>query len=141
MSVQFALPLHLALVLLVDSTPHPFSFSLQTSLQKPFWQPPVSVPTTKAANTTRFLVCNLIIARCQNRQLSLLSHREERAKPCVHSKEAVAGLQTSGTPQMGCTLLLTAEYDCRPKKIHGTGYVRLPFALPSVGPACLPASL
>lgn len=49
-------------LLLLDSTPNPFSFSLQTSLQKPLELPPVTAPTSKAANSMGSSACKPLAA-------------------------------------------------------------------------------
>lgn len=49
-------------LLLLDSSPNPFSFSLQTSLQKPLELPPVTAPTSKAANSMGSSACKPLAA-------------------------------------------------------------------------------
>lgn len=73
---------------------------------------------------------------CWDRQLSLLSRGAQQGKPRVHDKEAVAGLQTSGEPHIGCTVLMTAEYDYRPQNITQTR-LYMPTLCPPRGRTCM----
>lgn len=129
-------------VLLLDSTPYPFSFSLQTSLQKPLQQPPFSVPTAKPTNTTRFLVCNLIPDESLSPEKNMLPGQAAQfAEPL-----RTAG-KTSCTQQGGCgwapNIRKASDWmyginDSRvrlqtKKNTQSRLYTHLPSALPRVG--------